>query len=59
MTVALLVIFGGYTVGSYGWVLLKGYDITFKEWVDPLHPYTWPSSGKPGAIPPGQVFPGG
>jgi hypothetical protein len=59
MTFAILAIFGGYAIGSYGWILLKGYDITFKQWVNPLNPYTWPASGTPGKVAAGSVFPTG
>lgn len=52
----IIMIFAGYTVGSYGWVLLKGYDITFKEWVNPLAPYQYPSGSVP-TVPKGHVFP--
>lgn len=51
-------LFAGYTVGTYGWVLLKGYDIPFRQWVSPLHPWQWPAAG--GTIPPipdTQLFP--
>jgi hypothetical protein len=54
LTLAILVIFGGYTIASYGWVLLRGWDITAKQWIDPLHPYQWDL--KP--VPKGQLFPG-
>lgn len=59
MTVAIVGIFAGYTVASYGWILLKGYDITFKQWVNPLNPFTWPASGNPPTVPAGSVFPTG
>ena len=56
MTVGIVVIYLGYTFASYGVVLLRGYDITLKQWIDPVHPLTtWPA---PNSVPPGQVFPG-
>jgi hypothetical protein len=58
VTAGIVVIFLGYTVASYGVVLARGYDITFKEWIDPLNPYSWPKGQIP-KVPPGQVFPGG
>jgi len=57
VTVAIVVTFAGYTVASYGWVLLKGWNITFKDWVNPLNPYRW--GGAPGTVPAGSVFPTG
>lgn len=52
-----LIIFAGYGVGSYGWVLVKGYNITPKQWFSPVNFFQW--SSNPGMVPPGQVFPGG
>lgn len=52
-----LIIWAGYGIGSYGWVLLKGYNITGAQWFNPLHPFAW--SSNPGMVPAGQVFPGG
>ena len=57
MTAAILVMFAGYTVASYGYVLLRGWDIGWRDWVDPLHAYQWPAGGVPDTIPPGRVFP--
>lgn len=48
---------GWYTVASYGWVLLKGYDIPFTEWISPLNPYQWPGKGPVQTIPAGKLFP--
>ena len=56
LTIPMIVMFTGYTVGSYGRVLLKGWNISFGSWVNPLNPYQWPSGG-PDFIPPGQLFP--
>lgn len=58
MTAGILIVFAGYTIASYGVVLLKGYNITLKQWIDPLDPYVWPA-GKIPKIPAGQIFPGG
>jgi hypothetical protein len=55
-TVAIAVIFAGYTVASYGVVLLRGYDVPWRQWVNPLNPWQW--KGKPPAIPPTQIWPG-
>jgi hypothetical protein len=59
MTAVILIIAGGYAVASYGWILLKGYDITFRQWVNPLNPFTWPASGAPAMVAAGSVFPTG
>ena len=50
-------LFAGYTVGGYGWVLLRGYNVPFTNWVSPLHPYTGAFS--PGTIPDTVVYPPG
>ena len=56
----ILVVFAGYTAASYGYVLMRSWNITPRAWVSPLHPYQWPAKGaKPPTIPPGQLFPGG
>jgi hypothetical protein len=59
MLVPMLFLIAGYTIGSYGWILLKGYNVPFRSWVSPLNPYQWPAKGQPiPQIPPGRVFPG-
>lgn len=45
MTAGIVVMFAGYTIASYGIVLLRGYDITWKQWINPLAPWTWPAKG--------------
>ena len=45
MTAGILVIFAGYTVASYGVVLLKGWDIPWRDWINPVHAWQWPASG--------------
>jgi hypothetical protein len=58
LTLGMVVVFAGYTVGSYGWVLVKGWNIPFRRWVSPLNPYTWPSGGgDPTPIPANKLFP--
>jgi len=48
-------LWAGYAVASWGYLLIKGYNISFREWVSPLHPYQgpWP----PAKIPAGFIFP--
>ena len=60
IAVPILVIFVGYTGASYGVILMKSWNITFKSWINPLNPYQWPANGgNPDTTPPGQLFPGG
>ena len=55
LPVAMVVIWGAYAVGSWGYCLLRGYDVSFRSWVSPLHPYAgpWP----PALIPTGKLWP--
>jgi hypothetical protein len=50
--------FAGYGVGTWGYVLVKGYNITLRQWFSPIHPYQGPLS-KAGTIARGRLFPGG
>lgn len=52
----MLFAFAAYTVGGYGYVLVRGYDIPFRSWVSPLNPYQWPPGG-PSQIPDTQLWP--
>ena len=48
----------GYSVGSYGYFLVRGYAVKFSDWLNPVHPYKGNPS-KAGPIPKGQIFPSG
>lgn len=51
--------FIGYSIGSWGWILTKGWNITLRQWMSPLNPYQWPAGGAaPPVVPQGQIFPG-
>jgi hypothetical protein len=56
--IGILLVWAGYGVGSYGWCLLRGYDVPFRAWMSPLNPYQWPAGG-PTFIPDNQLFPTG
>ena len=56
LALGIVFVFAGYSVGSWGWCLVKGYDIPLRQWVSPLHPFTWPQ-GDPPLIPATQVWP--
>jgi hypothetical protein len=45
-----------YSVATWGWVLVKGYNITLREWLSPVHVYQWPA-GDPNFVPQGHLFP--
>jgi hypothetical protein len=54
----VLLLLGGYAVSSYGYVLIKGYNITAREWFSPLNPYKWPPVGATiPRVPQGFIFP--
>ena len=59
--VGMLTLWAGYALSSWGWILLKGWDICLKEWVSPINPYQWPPPGadvpKIADVNPGSVFP--
>jgi hypothetical protein len=54
MTLAILTVFAGYAVATYGWVLIEGYNITLREWMSPINPWLWTSTAK---VPSGHLFP--
>ena len=57
VAVAFALLWAGYSGGSWGWCLLRGYNVTLGQLVSPVHPYHggWP----PGPIPDTQVWPSG
>ena len=57
VAVGMLLIWGGYSVGLWGWCLLRDYDLTFGQLTSPVHPYSgkWP----PAKIPGTQIWPSG
>lgn len=55
--IGFLVAWFGYGLASWGYFMVKGYDVPLSSWLNPVHPFT----GKPsdaGTIPAGQIFPG-
>ena len=54
----ILLLFSAYSVSSYGVILLRGWNITARQWINPLAGFTWPADGSPPlCIPPGQLWP--
>jgi hypothetical protein len=53
-------LWAGYAVSMWGYTLIRGYNVTFGQLVNPVHPYgtgkgqPWP----PPLIPKGQLLPG-
>jgi hypothetical protein len=58
LPVGMVLTFTGYGIASWGWILIKGYNIPLRSWFSPLHPYQWPASGQPPTVPQGRLFPG-
>lgn len=56
VAVAMLLGWGGYAAGLWGWCLLRDYNVTFTQLVSPVKPYSgpWP----PAKIPGSQTWPG-
>lgn len=53
------ILWWGYLEIVYGWCLLKGYDVTWKQLANPISPYEWPAApGQPPPIPNTQILPG-
>lgn len=57
LPLGMIVAWLGYGVGSWGYCLIRGYDIPFIAWMSPLHSYQYPSGG-PKLIPKGKLLPG-
>lgn len=43
----MVLLWAGYGVSSYGYVLVKGWNINVRQWFSPLNPYTWPKGSVP------------
>jgi hypothetical protein len=54
----MILLWAGYGMLTWGYILVKGDNITLAEWFSPLHPYSGALSAA-GPVPQGQVFPGG
>jgi hypothetical protein len=48
----------GYTGMLWAWCLLRGYDVTLGQLVNPVHLLNW-HKATGSQIPPGQIMPGG
>lgn len=58
LVLGMVLVWAGYGVGSWGWLLVKGENITLREWFSPLHPFTGPLDSN-GKVPQGSIFPTG
>lgn len=56
--VAVGAAWGTYGLATWGWILVKGYNITFAQWFNPMKPYYWPDPNPP-TVPQGHLFPTG
>lgn len=60
LAVGMLLAWSGYSLGLFGWCLLRGYNVTAGQLMSPVHPY---GSGKnqpwpPPLLSPNVIFPG-
>lgn len=56
--VGMLIIWAGYGLGSWGWCLVKGWDVPIGRWFNPVSPYLLPKApAAPPPIPAWAVFP--
>ena len=59
LPIGMVLTFTGYGIGSWGWILTKGYNIPLRSWFSPLNPYKWPAQGATiPTVPQGRLFPG-
>lgn len=61
LPIAFGVTWAGYGLASWGYCLLKGWNIGFGSWFNPVHPWEWTkdNAASPPIIPPTQVNPSG
>lgn len=48
----------GYAMTSWGYFLIRGYNVRFSDWINPVHPYKG-NPAQAGTIPPDTVIPQG
>jgi hypothetical protein len=56
IAIGFLGTWAAYAISSWGWVLVKGYNITLRQWTSPATIYQWPAGG-PEMVPQGSLFP--
>jgi hypothetical protein len=54
---AIGVIWLGYSITLWGYCLVRGYNVTFTELVNPVHPVDW-KTATGSTVPQGQILPG-
>ena len=56
LPVGMVLGFLGYGFGTWGFILVKGYNVTLREWFSPLNPYRGALDAN-GCVPKGSIFP--
>lgn len=56
LPIGMLLGLGSYGLTTWGYILVKGYNITLRQWFSPLHPYQGGLSAA-GTVPKGSIFP--
>ena len=54
--IAMGLAWAGYTLGLWGWCLLRGYNVTLGQLASPTHPAVWATVAA-SHVPDGQVLP--
>lgn len=58
IAVGFVVLWAGYGIATWGYALLKGWNVPFVPWFDPVNTYQWPKPpDAPAQIPDTQVNP--
>ena len=59
LPIAFIVTLSGYGLTSWGYCILKGWDIPLGAWFNPVHPWEWTkdNAASPPLIPATQVNP--
>jgi hypothetical protein len=50
------IVWAGYTLGLWGYCLIRGYDVTLGELANPVHILNWARATQ-STVPPGQMMP--
>lgn len=56
--IAMGLIWGGWTLGLWGWCLVRGYDVSLGQLINPVHQLDWKTATAQ-QIPNTQIVPGG
>lgn len=55
--VGMGIVWFGYSLASWGYLMMRGYPVKFTDWINPLHPDKFNSWPPAGSIPTNQILP--